>query len=145
MRYGSLKNYDERGFAPPLKPGWYTLKVDAIKETNDDSEYLADKNGFKYVMFEFTVSGEPNRLFDRFYLNEEEYEYRNVNLGKFKQLVKACGFDSDEEGDTDKMLGKVVSADVVTKEYKGSTFNNVKEYKVAEGENFKETDDDLPF
>lgn len=146
MRYPPTTKYDEKGFAPPLKPGDYMIKVADVREEDKNGKSYTDKNGYVYCLFEFSVKDYPgNKLFDRFCFSLEN-PYANVNLGRFKQLQIACGVGVDSEGDTKDMIGKTCKAFVKTKEYQGKVNNTIAEYKVTEeATEFKSDDDDLPF
>jgi len=148
MNYPNVSSYDEKGFAPPLEAGHYLIKLSEVRDTDKDSQFYIDKNGIRFCMFMFKVAGKPNTLIERFFFDEPDYEYYNQNMGKFKQLLMACGVDPDKEGDTKDLIGKVFLADVSSRLVKDKTYNNIKEYK-----EYKETDkswpdtddDDLPF
>lgn len=147
MQYPSTKSYDEKGFAPPLKPGDYTIKLTAIKETDENGAPLTDKNGFDYALFEFSVSDFPdNKLFDRFCFDENN-PHANINLGRFKQLLIAVEVHTDVSGDTNTLINKTCKATVKVKDYEGKTYNNISEYKPSDGSftSSSKEDENLPF
>jgi hypothetical protein len=153
MQYPATSDYNERGFAPPLKPGDYLVKIEDARNSNDKGEKYKDKNGFAYCLFEFNVKGYPdNKLFDRFCFDSANPNI-NINLGKFKQLILACNLSPDESGDTSDLVGKTCKASVTTREYKdektGETklVNKIVQYKQGSitADSPSEPDDDLPF
>jgi hypothetical protein len=146
MRYPATKKYDEKGFAPPLKPGDYMIKISDVRIKDKDGQPYTDKNGYEYCLFEFTVKDYPgNKLFTRFCFDTEN-PHANINFGIFKQLQIACGVDVETEGDTNDMIGKTCKAYVKVKVYNGNPNNTIAEYKITEEPtDFKSDDDDLPF
>lgn len=145
MNYPNVNKYDERGFAPPLKPGSYVIKVDDIQTQDKEGGELKDKNNCLFTNFVFTVDGHPNKLFEKFYFDPEG-PYAEIRLGKFKQFLLALG-ENTEGGDTANLLGKVCRADVKTREYEGKTFNNILAFepKNADDSFGPAEDDDLPY
>lgn len=132
--YPITDEYDERGFAPPLTPGDYDIELVDVHETDKDDNPFKDKNGFEYISFEFSVVGyEENKLFDRICFDENN-QYANLNLGKFKQMQIALGVDTSKEGDTSTLIGKQCRAFVKNKVVGDRTYNNIVEYKPREGQ-----------
>ena len=151
MTYPVTGKYNEKGFAPPLKPGHYVVKLVSVKETDKEGMFLTfKKDGTKYNNFEFKVKDWPeNKLFERLSF-DEEYEFANAQLGKFKQMLMAMRVNTDNEGDLQDLVGKVVKVEVVNKEWQGTIYNNIREYFVLDepvdfDEPEKAEDDDLPF
>lgn len=147
-RYPRTDDRDERGFAPPLTPGDYHVRIRNVSDTDKNGMFWKfKKNNAQYTLFEFSVKDFPgNRLFDRFVL-DTEYEYANIMLGRFKQMLIAVGGDPEKEGDTNELIGKICTVYVKNSEFEGKVYNNIGEYKVCE-EDLSESDfpdDDLPF
>ncbi len=148
MSYPNVSGYDEKGFAPPLNPGSYLVKLDEIQKTDKDGNLLKDKNGHEYTRFVFTINDHPgNKLFERFYFDPSG-PHADIRLGRFKQFLIAIGA-STEGGNFDQLKGMVCRATVKIAEYKdqdGKTkqINNI---IVFEATNTDETfgDDDVPF
>jgi hypothetical protein len=138
--------------APPLDSGDYIIRLAEVSEANKKGEPFTDKHGNHYTMFVFDVrEHDGNRLFDRFCF-DEDCDFANIQLGRFKQFQEACGVDTEKPGDTDDLVGKRCVATVTKKVIKGSdgqdrTVNNIMQYLPLSAENGKssEDDEDLPF
>jgi hypothetical protein len=116
MNYPNVNKYDEKGYAPPLKPGSYVVKVDDIKTQTDDGGVLKDSKGCEYVRFVFTVNDKPNKVFESFYFDPEG-PYAEMRLGKFKQFLIAVG-ENVEGGEIHNLLGKVCRVTLKIRDYK---------------------------
>ena len=133
MKYPATEKYDTAGYAPPLEPGTYLVSLADVRENDDKGKFYMDKDGFKYLLFEFEVDGYPgNKLFERICFDEKN-QYHNLQMGRFKQMQEAMAVPTDREGDTDELLGKTCMAVVVKKKLSDKEVNNIKAFKPVEG------------
>ena len=130
--YPPTEKYSEAGFAPPLTPGNYKVKLSEIKYKDRDGHTLIDKNGHEYVKFVFDVSDQPNRLFEQFCFDEDN-QYAAINLGKFKQFQVACGIDTASGGSLVSLIDNVCMATIKNREHQGQTYNNIVEFSALDG------------
>jgi hypothetical protein len=98
----------------PLAVGVYALNIDACEETVSSTGKPMIKVRFK----------EPNTGIAIF----ENYVIQDNTLWKLKELLDALGYDTSAGLDVEplELVGQMVNASVVQREYEGSIQNSVK-------------------
>jgi hypothetical protein len=148
MKYQPTDKYDEKGFAPPVPEGEYTITLKEIQDTDRDDNPLEDKDGFAIERFIFNIEGYPENNVVEQVCFDEAHSYANAKLGKWKQYMIAIGFNPAVGGDTNDLIGLSCRAKItVSKPNKdGKQYNNISEYKPMEKTSVqKPKDEKLPF
>lgn len=113
-----------------LPPGKYTLQVTetGVKETKDGFGLM--------VNVTFSVVGpkyQGRKIFERFNIRNRSAQAQRIGVGQLKNLVVSAGI-LEPLTDTDMLLGRVVSGDVVIEKDKTGLYgdkNKVRRFEAA--------------